>query len=323
MPPQWISAVTARSLIAAESSRHEAEIALCSRAHAGLLKTKARLFLRGSEPANTDLIPAAFWWPQGHAALVQDWSVGDFSMSLDGSQFRAFGITFDLDGVLEMLPLERAARVKRELSVVSNSAWVSALTARRCMYEQLRANPSVAGQRLVDQCRLGFIAARAVLMQRADGGRPDDWTLEEREWDVPVWFWERFTLDGSSSQDWERAVFAGRGQGPGGYCWITLSAVHFARESLDAMLPAPSKPVPPSLSTGGRPSASFWDELWCAVWGDVYRGDLKPVRQADIERAMQEWVAANGHDASPSTIRDRARRMFAAYKDDGQKPPPA
>jgi hypothetical protein len=36
----------------------------------------------------------------------------------------------------------------------------------------------------------------------------------------------------------------------------------------------------------GRPPAAFWDDLWCAVWGRVYRGELIPKRQADVESAM-------------------------------------
>lgn len=74
-------------------------------------------------------------------------------------------------------------------------------------------------------------------------------------------------------------------------------------------------PRPPP---GGRPPASFWDDLWCSVWGQIYRGDLKPKLQADVEKAMLQWVSAHGHEPSDSTIQLRARKLFQALQDEGE-----
>lgn len=194
------------------------------------------------------------------------------------------------------------------------------LSDEKGLYGQLRAQPVIAGRLLIDQCRLGFVAARAVLMQRADGQRADNWAVEAREWDVPVWFWESFTSEGSSSQVWELGTFTGRGMAPTGRCSITLTGLYFARSSLEAMLPEAVKPTAPALAaaTGGRLPAAFWDDLWCAVWGEVHRGDLKPKLLADVERAMMQWITDNGHTAAESVVRERARKMLAAYeREDG------
>ena len=60
----------------------------------------------------------------------------------------------------------------------------------------------------------------------------------------------------------------------------------------------------------GRPSSEFWDDMWAAIATALYVGDLKPKSQADVVRAMTEWVEANGHSAAESTIKTRARRLW-------------
>lgn len=73
--------------------------------------------------------------------------------------------------------------------------------------------------------------------------------------------------------------------------------------------PAPQVATNPS-KVGGRPPAAFWDDLWAAIAADLYLGRLFPKSQADIERAMADWLDANGHGAAESTIRARARRLW-------------
>lgn len=61
---------------------------------------------------------------------------------------------------------------------------------------------------------------------------------------------------------------------------------------------------------GGRPPAEFWDDLWSHIAASLYIGDLAPKNQADIEKAMAEWIEGLGYSAAPSTIRARARRLW-------------
>lgn len=61
---------------------------------------------------------------------------------------------------------------------------------------------------------------------------------------------------------------------------------------------------------GGKPLAAHWDEMWAAIAVALYSGDLRPRTQADIERAMSDWLVAKGLDAAASTVRTRARPLW-------------
>jgi hypothetical protein len=322
MPTQWITADAARKLISNSPNESLAMLSLCARVHAGLVRTKARLLVVGDERKDNAPIPRAFWWAEGHEALEQNWTTGDFSTWIDKRvQWRAFGVSFALDDVLEMLPVERRAAAARSVSVVGKPDWLSAKEARRFAYEKGQANPASAGGILMDHCRLGFVSSRAVLAQQANGGRPNDWSAEEREWDIPQWFWENFTGTESSSQDWERGLFAGKGSAPDGWCWITLTGVYFLAESLNVLLPTradASAAEAPAPNPGGRPRKEWWDDLWCGVWGEVHRGELIPKTQADLERAMLAWAENRGESVSESTVKPLARKMFAEMNSEGK-----
>jgi hypothetical protein len=47
-----------------------------------------------------------------------------------------------------------------------------------------------------------------------------------------------------------------------------------------------------------------------------FHGELPHQRQADIVRAMQDWITAHGYEASESTIKLRARKLADAIKRD-------
>jgi hypothetical protein len=235
MAGQWIQAAKALEIV---GSRY----ALCERLNAGLARASARLFLKDDERLEEVVLPAEFWWAGGKEALEQDWDTGDFSTWIDHAEhWQAFGVTIELDGVLEMLPFERRAIVTRELSVAADPAWVPAREVRRFVYEVTNINPVSAGRFVIDRARLGFLTARAVLAQGSHGTRhANDWSWQFREWDIPAWFWINFTSEASSSQDWESGKFTGRGIGPGNVKWVTLSGVHFLRDSLAALAPSRS-----------------------------------------------------------------------------------
>lgn len=232
MAGQWIQASRALEIVGSH-------YALCERLRAGMVRASARLFLKDDERLEEVILPTEFWWAGGHEALEQDWDAGDFSTWIDHSEhWQAFGVTIELEGILGMLPFERRAIVTRELSVVGNPAWIPASEVRRLAYEVAKINPASAGSFVIEQARLGFLTARAVLAQGSHGKRNDvDWSWQFREWDIPAWFWEDFTSEGSSSQDWGSGTFSGRGVGPGNVRWVTLRGVHFLRDSLSALAP--------------------------------------------------------------------------------------
>ena len=69
-------------------------------------------------------------------------------------------------------------------------------------------------------------------------------------------------------------------------------------------------PVAPVRQKGGRPRADFWDDAWSAIAAALYDGSLIPKNQADVERAMSDWILSNGFNASESSVRARARRLW-------------
>ncbi len=61
---------------------------------------------------------------------------------------------------------------------------------------------------------------------------------------------------------------------------------------------------------GGRPIAAHWDEMWAAIAVRLQTGDLQPRTQADIERAMSDWLAARNLEGGVTPVRDRARALW-------------
>lgn len=321
MPPHWISAKTALAIFADVSGDALARMALCRGAHLGLIKTRARtLSIDGKVSHDVDL-PEKFWWAEGHEALEQAWKLGDFETWIDHKvRLQAQGVEFDFNDLRDSLEPEKAAIIARQLSVAGNADWMTAKAARSFMCSDMGAQPLRAGALLIEQCRLGFVAARAVSWRQTTPERPDDWEVEERERDIPQWFWAEFCGANDSTQDWELGTFVGRGRGPQGLRWITLNAVHFSRASIEAMKDEPPgeksaviKPRP-----AGRPRAAFWDELSNYIWGRLYRGELQPKQQVEVENALLDWAIANGHELAPSTARGRARKIWEEYRSEGR-----
>jgi hypothetical protein len=71
-----------------------------------------------------------------------------------------------------------------------------------------------------------------------------------------------------------------------------------------------------SQAKGGRPPADWWEDLLIDLSFRYFKGDLKPKSQADIVRAMQEWITAHGCDAAESTVKLRAKKLLTAIQKD-------
>lgn len=71
------------------------------------------------------------------------------------------------------------------------------------------------------------------------------------------------------------------------------------------------------VNKGGRPLKAFWDDLWVAIFRQIYLGQLTPGKQADIENAMLDWASQNGHELGESSARNAARKLFAALREEG------
>ncbi|MEO9132440.1 MAG: hypothetical protein ABI240_14690 [Sphingomonas sp.] len=300
MAEQWLEASKASEL--AESTS-----LLLARLQAGLIPVRARTIHIDEEPRNPPSIPASFWAAGLYDDFCADWEAGDFSAVVSGQQWQVFGLQLACSGVLALLPAERRGIAARALSVASNADWLSAKAARAYAYTFGGANPTSAGDVLVQQGRLGFLTARAVLAQGTPGGRDNtDWTWEEREWDVQPWFWEDFTADGSSSQEWETGTFSGRGVGPNGLRRITLTGVYFLAASLDPTVPG-SQPAGSAL-TSGLPSKPALATAELQRWWEKKAKVREQLGEADLV-AMVRAAYPESH-----VSRERIRELMGPRK---------
>jgi hypothetical protein len=324
MVAQWISAAAARAVLAEQSYDDAAEKALIARAHAGLVNTNALRIDMADGKTAAGPIPVEFWWPEGMWSLVQDWAIGDMRNRIKGRDCRAYGVQFDLDGVKQMLPAARVATIARQFSVAGDPDWITAQAALAFMYGDAHAQPALAGGLLADECRLGFVAARAVLMRRADDGeRPDDWTVEAREWDIPSWFWQDFTSEGSSSQDWDRGVFSGKGSRGGKSAWVTLTGVYFLRDSLACFAPSTTEQAVAEASSKGGPGRRReydWDGALIYLIGQAELNGIAPDPeahgvQADLIKLLADWFSLNGGKVpADSQLQTWAKRVLASIR---------
>ncbi len=72
--------------------------------------------------------------------------------------------------------------------------------------------------------------------------------------------------------------------------------------------------IPSKQGSGGRPPKQFWDQLWASIAAQLYNGDLNPKRQADIERAMHDWLVSNDKKAGETAVRSRAKQLWEAIQ---------
>jgi hypothetical protein len=166
--------------------------------------------------------------------------------------------------------------------------------------------------------------AQMTICKRAHGGliraRAERFLTDKKEgFEIPKGFW---WAEGNTAlnQNWPAGDFD---------TWIDRGEVHlqafgvsFFHPDINKLIPAGSAqpvPPPPSPSVGGRPPADWWEDLLIEICFQHFRGDLKPKVQADVERAMQDWILKNGYEAAPSTVRTRARKVWQAIKSEAEK----
>ena len=91
---------------------------------------------------------------------------------------------------------------------------------------------------------------------------------------------------------------------------LAIAAFDFEGHTASPAALRPPAKAATTAKKGGRPPAEFWDDMWAAIAASLYSGDLKPKSQADVQRAMAEWIEANDRNAADSTVKSRARRLW-------------
>jgi hypothetical protein len=103
---EWVRAADAVQLLKPVfKSEHTAKMTICQRAYAGLIRARAEQFMVDERSAGPREIPKEFWWAEGHEALEQNWTTGDFETWIKKTtRLRAFSVSFLRAGIENMIP---------------------------------------------------------------------------------------------------------------------------------------------------------------------------------------------------------------------------
>jgi hypothetical protein len=185
--------------------------------------------------------------------------------------------------------------------------WISAAEAVKILAPVFKS-AYVAQMRICARAHAGLSHARAEHFKMDK--------QSEDNFDIPKAFW---WAEGHEAleKNWEAGDFE---------TWIDHKhrlrafGVSFSRADMEKMIPATAAQAAQPVAApvvGGRPPADWWDDLWIEICRQLYAGDLKPTKQADIESAMLQWLSDRGETPSTSTIRPRARKLWTAIQTEG------
>jgi|SRR5579863_453688 len=208
-----------------------------------------------------------------------------------------------LQRLIDVAGFARAGKVER------TEEWISGAEAVRLLMPVFNNSAMRAQETICKRAHNGLVRSRA---ERFIEGEK-----ESRDFEIPKGFW---WAEGDSAlhQNWPIGDFD---------TWVERGNLHlrafsvsFLRADIEKMIPAtvaePPNPSRGSPSAGGRPPADWWEDLLIDLCFKHFHGDLPHKKQADIVRAMQDWITAHGYDASESTIKLRARKLADAIKRD-------
>ncbi|MFY7835207.1 MAG: hypothetical protein ACOVQ0_02840 [Novosphingobium sp.] len=314
MAEQWIPAYKAFEIIGSE-------LRLTNMLRSGLLKAKAGAIRSTSDEYARNQIRADFWQTDRYHEFKADWRSGYCSNVFEDTvEVYISGLTIELSGLLEAVPADERGLLARSLSVAGVPDWIPALQARRLCFSVV--NPTHAASWLMEQARLGFVVARAVKAEMKRAGYDDHCVWAEREWDVPVWFWENFTKGTGSRQSWETGQFSGRGRSPHGNGELVLSGLYFHAPTLRQMAglneqALEEKPhVVEDTGRKGRRHGYDWFAATSTIWGRLFRNEFLPLpeNQADIEKALIDLLRVGDKEPGESTVRPYAKYIFDEFE---------
>ncbi len=191
--------------------------------------------------------------------------------------------------------------------------WISAADAVALLESKAKMSAFTARKTICARAHDGLIRARALRV--VQGQQAVD------NVDIPLLFWWA-RGEKALKQNWVAGDFE---------TWIEHQThvkaygVTFARPNIEKLIPAqpaadagPIAQSAPTLAKGGRPPADWWEDLLIELCFRHFRGELQPKTQAEIERAMHDWITERGYEAADSTIRIRARKVWNAIKRDAE-----
>jgi hypothetical protein len=75
-------------------------------------------------------------------------------------------------------------------------------------------------------------------------------------------------------------------------------------------------PIGTNARGAGRRSLPFWEEAILTVAQRMHMGDFKPSSQAEVVRALADWITEQGYpEPGPMQLKQRAKMVFEMFKD--------
>jgi predicted nucleotide-binding protein len=120
---EWVTASESLHLLKAAFTAYESQMTICHRAHTGMIHARAERFIFGDKTYNDTDIPKEFWWAEGHQALSQNWTAGDFDTWTPDQQTRmqAFGVSFSRADIEKLIPDNRNLLQKGQAAPMRNA----------------------------------------------------------------------------------------------------------------------------------------------------------------------------------------------------------
>ena len=175
-PDEWVRAADAVALLKPILSAYAAQIRICERAHAGLIRARAEQFHVDQRATHNEDIPKEFWWAEGHQALEQDWAAGDFSTWIEHKvHLRAFAVTFARADIEKLLPPRNGVKTGNTVHSAEDDEVIQRLNA---LVPSAARSYTQAVLDLKDDGRVSFrgpaLELREALREVLDHLAPDD-----------------------------------------------------------------------------------------------------------------------------------------------------
>lgn len=185
-------------------------------------------------------------------------------------------------------------------------------------YAEYEVSLAVAEDTLLNRLANGALRARAKIGEMSSGNPLGEEKIEFFNDEIlPSRFWCALQVCDERERhlDWVAGDFNYFG-GSDERCMSGKAFnVYFEASAVPGAASVQDEEVPQStnIRNGGRPTRFDWPDAVLAVFGLIYRGELKPANQADIERALLLHLSDGENAPSESTVRPYAKKIWAEY----------
>lgn len=317
-----ITSRDAYKLVAKDNPFRAASL-ICARAHDGILVAYAQILFWADERQENCSIPTEFWWARGGQALKQSWDAGDFETTIDGKlHCRAYGVTFRLNEIEAMIPgIKKDEFHSGEHGQSEPDTYLSSAEAIREVKNGINVDQKRAADLIIRYCGAQLVQSKCKSMSIETTTRYGTSVESFDDCDIPNDLWRGISFHFGGVTDWSKGRFHGQIIDDGDRLKITIIGACFRKDDISDLVASEKFTMPANLlgnargpsgepAARGRKPVYDWDGAVATIWGQIYRGDLQPENQAQIERAFQAHLADGDKEPLESTVRPYASRIW-------------